>query len=201
MSGKATHPHRSDPCIGLLCLYHDLLHLITRSIVLDTYNYFPKVDDLPLYTCQDTLVCFVSPQGSACNTLAQYFEGRMVYLTLDEETQSLLQCDVESESCLPVNQTACFSSTLYPGCYFRVVWGTDMLQNPIKYITPPTDSPSAYPSSAPSESPTDVPTNAPSSSPAKNANETPEPPIGGSSAATWLRCFPFVILVSLASFG
>jgi hypothetical protein len=138
-----------------------------RGVVLDAYNYFPKVDDLFFYTCQDKMVCLLNPQGKACESLSQTETGIMAYFTMEEDedgNQRLLTCRVDNDECVPTNDSDCVSSEFYPGCYARVVWGPDMLANPVRYIVPPTDAPTGIPSEAPSSMPSSEPTITPAPS-------------------------------------
>jgi hypothetical protein len=131
-----------------------------RGVVLDTYNYFPKVDDLRIYSCQDKLVCLLNPNGQACRSLSQSQDGPMAYFTMDTDEdgeQRLFSCVAGTDECVPTDDRDCISSELYPGCYARAVWGPDMLSNPIQYITPPTDSPTTFPSAEPSAMPSPAP--------------------------------------------
>ena len=132
-----------------------------RGVVLDNYNYFPKVDDLFFYTCQDKMVCLLNPGGKACESLSQTDPGLFAYITMEVDSngnQKLLLCSVDTDECIPTNDEDCNESEFYPGCYARVVWGPDLLSNPIRYITPPTNSPTGVPSSMPSDMPSQVPT-------------------------------------------
>jgi hypothetical protein len=128
--------------------------------MLDTVNAFEGVADLDLYTCQDKLVCLLSPSGDACGVMKT--TGRTNgYYSMSNDTTSLVYCnstaggaaDPTSDACVPVDTDACTASSLYPGCYYTEVWGPDLLQNPIRVITPPTRSPSAAPSMSPTEAP------------------------------------------------
>jgi len=130
-----------------------------RGLMMDTVNEFPQVEDLELYTCQDTLACFLSPNGEACEDVNTVGMTRS-YFTTENGTSPLLSCteDAGNETCTEVEFETCKPSELYPGCYYSTVRGVDLISNPIRYITPPTNAPSASPSEMPTETPSMLPT-------------------------------------------
>lgn len=167
-----------------------------RGVVLDTYNFFPRIDDLPMYTCQDKMVCLLNPQGKACQSLLQTQHGNMVYLTTDGVDErgnpklTVCQVDEEEEKCTPVeNDEFCATSPMYPGCYARVVWGPYLLANPIRYLTPPTNAPTGTPSGEPSSLPSSVPTMMPTN------GRTSEPASIGTASQTSKAAFLNVFVV------
>lgn len=169
---------------------------------MDTVNVFAGVADLDLYTCQDKLVCLLNPTGNACEVMKTTGLTRGYY-SMSNDTSSLVYCNItdgdaipSSDGCTPVNPDVCTPSILYPGCYYTEVWGPDLLQNPIRVITPPTDAPSSTPSTSPSEAP-----NSPTPpSDMSNASESPsQVPLGPSSFSVRVDRYTPLILTVLGT--
>lgn len=120
--------------------------------MMDTPNEFVGVENLDLYTCQDALICLLNPGGDACGTLQTTTTTRSYFRRGGGDSSStILNCNgaAGNETCTEAEFETCQASALYPGCYFSTVMGTDLLQRPAWYITPPTEAPSSSPTSAP----------------------------------------------------
>jgi hypothetical protein len=122
--------------------------------MMNTPNQFQQVASLDLYTCQDALVCFLSPTGAACE-LMETTGTTTSYFRRGDESSTIFICNGSNDgndNCTETDFDSCQTSELYPGCYFRPVLGTDLLQRPVRHITPPTMAPSSSPTMAPSVS-------------------------------------------------
>jgi hypothetical protein len=86
---------------------------------MDTVNEFPQVAELDLYTCQDKLVCFLSPYDKACSNFKTLNPIKQFYFTTRNGTSPIQSCTSvagnETETCTKVDFDACLASELYPG--------------------------------------------------------------------------------------